>query len=107
MANIYDLFENIKKRPGAFLFERSITDLRTLMTGYYLAKMELNITPTEQDLEFDRFQQWIQNKYNVTASKSWATIILENSNNETEAFNGFFELLEEFKNEIKLASQLS
>lgn len=100
MANIYDIFENVKKRPGAFLFERSIIHLNTLISGYYLAKMELNITPTEQDMEFDKFQQWIQDKYNVKANKSWATIILENSVSEIDAFNKFFELFEEFRSEI-------
>lgn len=68
MINIYDLFENIKKRP-------------------------------------DEFQEWIQNKYHVKASKSWATIILESSTNETEAFYKFFELLEEFRNEIRKTSK--
>ena len=97
MANIYDLLENIRKRPHAYLFKHSIIHLRTFLAGYGTAKLEQNIPLTEQDLEFDNFQQWIQEKYDVLSSKSWAIIILENSQDETEALNNFFELFEEFR----------
>jgi hypothetical protein len=100
MADIYDLLKNIKKRPNAYLFKKDIIHLRTLLAGYDLAKAEQNISLTKQDLEFDEFQQWIQDKYNVLASKSWATIILENSTNEEDAFNKFFELFNEFRNQV-------
>jgi hypothetical protein len=46
------------------------------------------------------FQDWIQEKYDILDSKSWANIILENSTGEEEAFNNFFELFDEFRNQI-------
>jgi hypothetical protein len=99
-TNIYDLLKNIKKRPSAYLYNPSITHLHTLLAGYDLAKMEQNIPPTEQDFEFDKFQQWIQKKYDILSTLSWATIILENSQDEKDALNKFFELFEEFTNEV-------
>ncbi|MGL6337683.1 MAG: hypothetical protein ACRC80_00920 [Waterburya sp.] len=100
MPSIYELLKNIKQRPKMYLGSLSITKLHMLLIGYNIGKMEKNLNKIEEDSKFRDFQQWIQEKYNVLSSKSWANIILENSMNEEDAFNKFFELFEEFINEV-------
>jgi hypothetical protein len=100
MADLCELLHQIKKRPGMFLDSPSIKSLQMLMMGYNIARRDQNIPLTKQELEFQGFQQWIQDKYNVLSSKSWATIILENSQDERDALNKFFDLFEEFTNEV-------
>ncbi len=68
-----------------YLGTLSITRLYMLLTGYSIARMEQNLNKTEEEFIWVAFQQWIQDKYNVLSSKSWATIILENSTDERGA----------------------
>jgi hypothetical protein len=67
-----------------------------LLVSYSQARMELGLPRTEQEKEFDQFQEWIQRKYNISDSKGWDSIILLNSIDEKGAFYNFFKLLEEF-----------
>jgi hypothetical protein len=67
-----------------------------LLVGYSQARMELGLPRTEQEKNFDQFQEWIESKYNITASLGWDSIILLNSTDEKEAFYKFFQLLEQF-----------
>jgi hypothetical protein len=103
MTDLCELLYQIKQRPGMFLDTPSIKSLQMLMMGYNIARRDQNIPLTKQELEFQGFQQWVQDKYNVLSSKSWATIILENSQDERDAFDKFFELFEEFTHEISKA----
>jgi hypothetical protein len=101
VVGIYKLLENIKKRPKMYIGSLSITKLHMLLMGYSMAKMEVSLNKTiEESAELREFQDWIQEKYDILDSKSWANIILENSTGEEEAFNNFFELFDEFRNQI-------
>lgn len=101
MPGIYDLLENIKKRPKMYLGSSSITRLHMLLIGYNIGINEGGSDKIKEEFKFQDFQKWIQKKYDVLSSKSWATIILENSANESDALNKFFELFEEFINDIR------
>ena len=93
---LYNLLERIKQRPGMYLGHCSITRLNMLLVGYSQARMELGLPRTAQEQEFDQFQEWIQNKYNISESQGWDSIILLNSIDEKEAFYKFFQLFDEF-----------
>lgn len=95
-----DLLQRIKERPGMYLGRCSITRLRMLLMGYSMCRGELGLPLTEQEKEFGGFQEWIQNKYNITSSHGWESIILFYSADERDAFNNFFELLDEFRNRV-------
>ncbi|MFB2894122.1 hypothetical protein ACE1CI_14525 [Aerosakkonemataceae cyanobacterium BLCC-F50] len=95
---LYDLLERIKQRPGMYLGKSSITRLRMLLDGYGMARMELGLPRTEQEGEFNGFQEWIQQRYNITSSHGWDSIILFYSADEREALEKFFELFEKFCN---------
>ena len=81
-----------------YLGNCSITRLNMLLVGYSQARMELGLPRTEQEKEFDQFQEWIQRKYNISDSKGWDSIILFYSADERDALNNFFELFDQFCN---------
>lgn len=85
----FNLLQRIKERPGMYLGKRSIIRLRMLLDGYGMARMELGLPRTEQESKFDRFQEWIQAKFNITSSQGWDSIILFYSVDERDAFEKF------------------
>jgi hypothetical protein len=93
---LYHLLERIKQRPGMYIGQCSITRLNMLLIGYSQARMELGLPRTEQEKNFDDFQEWIQSKFNINTSQGWDSIILSNSTNEKDAFYKFFQLFEQF-----------
>ncbi|MBW4572389.1 MAG: hypothetical protein KME31_31705 [Tolypothrix carrinoi HA7290-LM1] len=95
---LYELIGGIKKRPGMYLGTCSITRLDMLLRGYTLARREVCLAPTEEEKEFEGFQSWIQEKYEMNSNQCWAKIILFFSIDEHEALERFFELYEEYKN---------
>ncbi|MGA9382477.1 MAG: hypothetical protein WBV73_27265 [Phormidium sp.] len=95
---LYHLLERIKQRPGMYLGKCSITRLRMLLDGYGMARMELGLPRTEQEREFNGFQEWIQERFSITSSHGWDSIILFYSADERDALDKFFELFEKFRN---------
>lgn len=93
---LYDLLQRIKQRPGMYLGRRSITRLSMLLMGYSLARNELGLPITKQEKEFGGFQEWIQEKFKITSSHGWDSIILFYSADETDALDNFFQLFEQF-----------
>jgi hypothetical protein len=55
----------MKRRAGMFLDSPSIKSLNMLMMGYNIARRDQDLPLTKQELKFQEFQQWSQNKYNV------------------------------------------
>ena len=98
MEFLYDFLKEIKKRPGMFLRKKSILYLHSFLTGYDMARFHMELSKTKQEQKFNDFAEWIPIKFNDNSTRSWADIILLNSEDESQAFDRFFELLEEFKN---------
>ena len=68
--DLYELFEQIKKRPRMFFGHVPIKSFYIFSQGYYCAKANFKIPTTEQDLEFSGFQDWIEEKYKTTICHS-------------------------------------
>lgn len=102
-----DLLIRIKKRPGMYLGTTSITRLKMLLMGYSMARGELGLTLTEQEKKFSQFQKWVSQKYQITSGQAWDTIILSQVKDETLALDLFFELLQQFNDEILSVRPLS
>ena len=98
---LYDMLQNIKQRPGMYLGKCSITRLSMLLAGYAMARAELGLPVTEQEKAFGGFQDWIQERYKITSTHGWDSIILFYSADERDALNKFFELFEKFRNKEK------
>ncbi|MBS3028595.1 hypothetical protein MEN41_13510 [Dolichospermum sp. ST_con] len=96
MLDLYDLIRNIQKRPAMYLGRATIANLRTFLAGYCFARRQTAIPQTQQEQEFSGFQNWVQQKYNVTSHQTWDQIILFFSKDENTAFEEFFKLFDEF-----------
>ena len=96
MDYLGDILEKIKKKPAAYLGRPSIICLQAFLSGYNVAQHQLGVPLTAEN-PLDGFQEWIQEKFGIKSSQSWANIILFFSQDEREALNSFFELFEEFR----------
>ncbi len=105
--DFYELLGRIKKRPGMFLGTASIIRLDMYLRGYSLARREAGLAPTKQEREFEGFQPWIQERYEIKSNQSWAKVILFLSIDEHEALERFFELFEEYLNQNKNSNQVA
>ena len=62
------------------------------------ARSELKVPTTETETDFYKnFQPWLQLRLNVRTSNSWDKILLFSVINDQQAFEYFFQLLEEFQ----------
>ena len=86
------LFE-IKEKPGAYIGRKSLTYLFFYILGYH--DREYDIGKSVPRL-LPGFQEFIQERYKITSCHDWASIILFYSSSEEEAFDRFFELLDEY-----------
>jgi hypothetical protein len=93
---LLDLLQRIKQRPGMYLGKCSITRLRAFLDGYGMARAELGLPRSPQEKALNGFQEWIQERYKITSTHGWDSIILFFSADERDALGRFFELLEEF-----------
>jgi len=59
-----------------YLGKCSITRLRAFLDGYETARAELGFPDTEQQQQLDGFQEWIQERYQITSTHGWDSIIL-------------------------------
>ncbi|GAA4272979.1 hypothetical protein U6A24_06855 [Aquimarina gracilis] len=82
----------IEKRPGMFLGDQiTLTNLWNMLLGF-------DVNSTESIPPFHYFNYWTKKKLNkLGGGYSWRNAILEaNNSNERQAFDNFFELLDEF-----------
>jgi len=100
---LLDLLQRIKQRPGMYLGKCSITRLRAFLDGYGMARAELDVPRSQQEHDLNGFQEWIQERYQITSTHGWDSIILFFSVDEKDALDKFFKLLEEFLNQAKIA----
>ena len=96
MSNFYQLISKIKRRPSMYLGKPAITNLRSFLSGYILARRELDIPQTQEEKEFSEFQFWIQSKFKISSDQSWDKTILFFSEDEQSAIAYFFNLFDEF-----------
>ncbi len=105
---LYQILERIKQKPAIFLGKSSLTRLRSFLDGYMGARVDLGLPETQQEIEFNQFQEWIQSRFKINSSHSWDSIILFYSEDEKDGLNKFFQLFEEFCTEkIKLQVQVN
>lgn len=95
MDNLSDILKKIKHKPSVYLGKPSISCLQAFLSGYNVAQYQLGL-PIQQENPLDGFQDWIQKKFNIDSSQSWANIILFFSEDERDALDIFFQLFEEF-----------
>lgn len=95
ITNINSLVEFIKliqKRTPMYLGGRTIIHLKAFLDGWFFGKGD----EIKDGYLLGDFQDWIQKKYKVKSTQSWARIILFYSTDEFSALSNFFELFNEF-----------
>lgn len=102
MSGMFEILEKIRFKPGMYIGRASVSDLFMFLVGYKTARRELGIKPSVEEMEFaEHFHDWLQQRYKVRTSNSWANIILLFTRDEKDAFEQFFKLLDEFKQRSK------
>ena len=102
MGGLFEFLDRVKEKPGMYLGTASVTHLRLFLVGYRFARAELNITSSDEEVDFYRnFQPWLQKKLRVYTTNSWDKIILIQSANEKEAFQSFFVFIDELRQRDK------
>lgn len=109
MSNtIFDLLERIQKSPGIYLGYPSVQSLFMFLNGYEVARDEVGIKLTEEEEVFyDQFQPWLQQKLGVRSVTSWAKLIMLSCHDEKTGFERFFELLSEFRERQKTSTPVA
>ena len=92
MDKLYELLKEIKKRPGLYLGRASLERLYAFINGY---KHQDSYSAVQTDC-LDGFQKYVEKTYNIHTDHNWASIIQFFSITEEEAFDKFYELLDEF-----------
>ncbi len=90
-----NILMEIKNNPEKYLGKASLENMQQFLNGYYRCLHEYYIF--QRDRRYDKFNIYIQKKYNVWLTLSSANIISFFSENDEEAFYNYFKELEEFE----------
>lgn len=96
MIDFYELLNRIQQKPAMYIGFPSIGNLFMFLCGYQHARDLLETPVTKQEEEFADFLPWLQKRFAVNTSTSWAKIMLFYSSDESQAFDSLFDLLAEF-----------
>ena len=92
----------LKRRPGMYLGEKSLTSLYHFYNGYSFACFVNKNDDNFGIIIPEGFNDWIAGKTNHKESTSgWCHMILASVDSEATAFDRFFELLEEYNSNKK------
>jgi hypothetical protein len=95
MNSYREILKLIREKPTLYIRQRSIFALHVFLLGWYVRSPQMT---SDREIMM-AFQDWIQKKYRINSTQSWADIILFYSINDAEAFEKFFELFDEFMQE--------
>ena len=85
------LLLQIKNRPGLFLGNISIFTLKAFLDGY-----RHGVGENENSHVLDEFQTFIAQKYTGSSAVAWDGLIRLHCSSDRQAFDKFFELMDEF-----------
>ncbi len=73
--NIYDILDKVRKRPGMYIGDEKLENMRSYLAGYQMAMMDLNLEDTAEP-SFYEFHEWIRNRFNYYESTAgWCNMI--------------------------------
>ena len=84
--------EMIQERTSMYIGGRTIVHLKAFLDGWFFGR--------EDDISdsylLGDFQEWVQDRYKIKSTQSWAQIILFYSTDEYDALSNFFKLWSRF-----------
>lgn len=99
---IIALLEKLRIRTAMYIGSRSITRLRTYIDGYGHGLDDSNFD--SHDPEYYGFQGWIERRYRSQTSHGWDQLILFYCQDERDALDQFWTLLDEYLAECRGAN---
>ncbi|MEL6555141.1 MAG: hypothetical protein AAFQ63_16995 [Cyanobacteria bacterium J06621_11] len=79
-----------------YIGSSSLSSLHMFLCGYAFSRQEQDLPLTPEEKAFETFQDWVQQRFNINASVSWAKIILLHTPSEQAGLELFFDLWKEF-----------
>ena len=108
MTEVFELLEDIRRRPYSFLNnEKSLKLLRAFLAGYDLGIIARGDTcGIFGDLR--PFNNWVAAELGFTQGTSgWHNMIRARSNSDEEAFDYFYELLDRYRSGLRNSDERS
>ena len=94
---VISILTKIREKPVIYIGQKSITLLDAFLCGYKTCLYEEH---GYEDFHYiNDFQEFVANKYGIKSSQNWSSIIRFYSCSESEAFDLFYKLFDEY-NEI-------
>lgn len=91
---IKKLLVQMRRVPAAYFGKKSLERLSFTLSGYMLCLFEIGESDTMQELP--GFNEFVAKRYGIKSAHNWCSIIQFFHPIEEEAFDTFFELLDEF-----------
>lgn len=91
---IKKLLVGMRDRPAAFFGKKSLERLSFSLSGYMLCLCELGESDTTQYLP--GFNEFVAKRYGIKSAHNWCSIIQFYHSIEEDAYDTFFELIDEF-----------
>jgi len=96
--NIYEVLSEIRRKPGFYIVDPELTRLDSFMAGYSCGLAQCGMTFPLEEPDFHRFYDWVAHRLGYSESTSgWYKMIRGRCASEREAYDKFFELLDEFR----------
>jgi hypothetical protein len=94
LNKLHELLQKIKARPELYLGKKSLERLHPFLSGYVVCLSDR--FGESCPVLFSDFQEYVQKKYQITSSHSCEKIIDFYSRSDEEAFDKYFDLMNEF-----------
>jgi hypothetical protein len=95
--NFYELLKELRRRPALYLSRKSIFDFQSFLQGYEIARINLGLSKTQEEIEFDEFLDWVKEICPVKTNHTWANLLLFYSADERDALDKLFGLFDDFQ----------
>lgn len=94
--NVFDWLDHVRNRPEMWLRQRSLTELQSLVWGYYTGLSVHGILEPVPSMNRN-FMFWLHYRTTWSCSGGWALAINERYSDADEAFAVFFKWADEYR----------
>lgn len=93
LDSVFNKLKKTRERPEIYFGEKSLFLLKAYFDGYIDRQHEID---GKTYVWVVGFQEFVQSRYNITSTQNWSSIIRFYSTSNSEAFDRFYELLDEY-----------